>query len=120
MNTDKPTSIHEKSQIRKLIATQNVIKKKFKKACKHRLEHENDTSHAMKPLAKINPSASTTLNPTYTEPISLKQSTTHQHDPNEFCDKLRQLINLQIVGDEKRTPEIADIIANLREHGTVL
>lgn len=122
MNTDKPASNHEKIKIQKLIATQNVIKKKFKKACKHREEHENDTSLAMKPLAIINSTASTTttLNPTCKEPISFELNTKILHDPNELCDKLRQLINSQIIVDGKRTPEIASIITNLRDHGAVL
>lgn len=119
MATDKTVVNHEKVKLRKLITTRNIIKNKFKKACKHRFENENDTTLAMKPFAVITP-LSTIMKPAPIDNSSFTSTAKIQSDPNVLCNKLRQLINLQIAGNTNCTPEITSIITNLREYGILL
>lgn len=108
MNTDK----HEKTKMLKIIATQNVIQNKFKKARKNRIDHEND---AMKPLALIAP-----LSSHIADQNPFKLNVNIQYDVNKLCDKLRRLINSPMVANEKHSTEITSIITILREHGILL
>lgn len=119
MNTDKPAANHEKVKLRKLITTRNIIKNKFKKARKHRFENENDATLAMKPFAVFAP-LSTIMKPTPIGNSSFTPAAKIQCDPNELCNKLRQLVNSQIGGNMNCTPEITSIIDNLREYGILL
>lgn len=92
--------------ISKLTATQNVIKKKFKKALMNRLEHEenvndtiNQTSNACNATATVDASGQ------------------NEYDPNELCIKLKSLIDATNRSKDKKIhiAEIKSIIAKLTD-----
>lgn len=116
MNTTKTVVNHEKMKLRKLVATRNIIKNKFKKARKQRLEHENDAAQAIAPLSTIMKPAVVVGGGSSSFALSVK----NQCEPNALCNKLRQLINSQIAGDVNCTPEILHIIADLRKNEILL
>lgn len=119
MDTTKTAVNHEKMKLRKLVTTRNIIKNKFKKARKQRLEHENDAVQAITPLLTImKPVVGGSGSSSSSSSFAL--SVKNQCEPNVLCNKLRQLINSQIAGDENCTPEIMRIITDLRNHEILL
>lgn len=142
MDLYKSDTFQEKSELNgdpneillKTIDTQDVIRKKFEKACMNRLEREHDVNQAMKPLTEISTLTSTLISDEL-EPRDIDfpfQNSSKQqlhsaankstksrlirknHDPNELCDRLRILLTTQIAGNVNQMQEIQTIIAELR------
>lgn len=105
----------EKENMMKLIAAQNVIRNKFKKAYMNRIEHENDINHAIKPLhiESLNFITSSTNNASDSQhDIIFKNKS---DDSNSLCDRLRLLLASQMNGNDQHTEDINSIITKLRE-----
>lgn len=106
--------------------TQNVIRNKFEKACMNRHVREQDVHQAMKPLASIcqstpdiqqqNSAAAAQNNSNQANKTGLDGT----NEPNELCDKLKQLISSMVVGDVNHAQEINAIIMKLREQEILL
>lgn len=78
----------------KLAATQNVIRSKFKKAYKNRIEHEHDVNHVMKSLT-TKPVASAANHTSQMHSTSKSRSISNKinyHDSNKLCTRLKLLI----------------------------
>lgn len=137
MNLDKSAALQEKKEqittsnwnMKQINYVQNVIRNKFKKACKNRLEHEYSANQAMKPLTAKTMSIKNDL-PSRANIVSRQSGAKHKiksriirkndekmHalNPNALCDKLRLLKNSPIAGNGHHTREINHIIAKLRE-----
>lgn len=95
-------SIEKPGMASKFNATQTVIRNKFKKAYKNRIEQEQDVSRAMNPLtsskrndlnSKIKDFSLPHLSNHATEPMSIKRSEKRIQpcDVNALCDILRTL-----------------------------
>lgn len=127
MGIDKSTSLQEKTDeisrsnaiMMKLAVTQNVIRKKFEKACMNRLEQENDVKQAMKPhMESLNDATSLSIakqsqpitNYKKLQEIRSVQYIKNTNNPNELCNRLRM-----IAGDVKHVEERNAIIMKLRE-----
>lgn len=104
----------------KLNVTQNVIKNKFEKARKNRLEREQDVNQTLRlpSTASIASSTETMMQPI--KNITHGTNNETQNDPNELCVKLRLLMNSSITGKGNHTLEINSIIAKLYELGTLI
>lgn len=92
---------------KKMLATQNVIRSKFRKAYAHRIEQEK--KQAIRPVLAV---SSTHLGPTTT--IKTTDS------PNELCERLRKLISTMREDDVKQIEEAKAIINKLREQGVLV
>lgn len=140
----------KRDSMSKIIATKNVIRNKFKKACLNRIENENNVNKTMKSLTAITPSTcdlesknydfshqqlSNTKNDSPQTHLSIKSQSNHaiksrplktfgkkhQHDPNALCDNLRILLaSMPNVGDVKCMHQIKTILDELRKLGIII
>lgn len=129
------------SEIRsKLSVTQNVIRNKFEKACKNRLEHEHDAKQAMEPFTQNQPleiktgdlqfkdneysihdlSNTTTKNSTLQLCLPPKKKYEKHCNSNELCDDLRILLSSLINGNGNCMQEINRIIEELHEQEIII
>lgn len=126
MSLENYISDGEKNELKEIMQrqiadTQNVIKKKFEKACKNRMKHEQDVDQALKPLIAAVPvkikrdlSSKTIVVPTQNPMKHVKNHANNDVNPNELCDKLRMLLASHLSGNAQ-TNEINSIIAKLKE-----
>lgn len=89
----------------KLIATRNVIKKKFRIAYANRIEHEKKQKQAIRPTTT---SAGKNNKEIDNNIISF-------NNPNQMCERLRKLISTACEDDVKQVEEMKTIIKKL--HG---
>lgn len=137
MNPDKNANMKQISD------TQNVIRSKFKKAFKNRIECEHSTNRSLEPLSsrhttKIS-SAATDLDSHQCLSETLSEQSTQQqqqatvaperafkyrlaerNDSNELCNRLRLLVASQIAGKVNNMHEIKSIISELQGHGILV
>lgn len=122
---ENSASLQEKNEsneiTKKFIQTQNIIKKKFSKAYANRLENENNLNHVMQPIL-LETSNETDISLSTAKqvgPMSTKQfvniNSKSFNDPNELCDRLRQILSSLTVYDERYIDEMNAIIMKLRE-----
>lgn len=140
MSLDKTTELDSKSNMfsSKLIATQNIIKKKLEKARMIRVEQENDTNHAMKPLTTFSHAiASAIPNELKTKKsdsaskksisrqrlarkIRLTDEKSRQNNINALCKRLRLLLSPQFANNAIHTHEISTILNDLHDLEIIL
>lgn len=130
--------------VSKFIATRNVIKNKFAKACMNRMEHERDEREAIKPLTSFLDSRSHALNlkskgneskkmSLLKSPIKtdtkiyrsyleraikmrkIQKNKEKKDDPNELCNRLKKLLKLQIASNGNHEQEVHSIIKKLHD-----
>lgn len=142
MNLDKSAALQEKKErittsnvnMKQINYVQNVIRNKFKKACRNRLEHEYNANRAMKPLTATtmlikndSPSRenivsrqSDAKHKINSRIISKNDEKMHALNPNALCDKLRFLLQSQFTGNSQHTHEINSLFAELREQNIIV
>lgn len=131
MNLDKSAALQEKKEqittanvnMKQINYVQNVIRNKFKKACKNRLDHEYSANQAMKPL--ITTTKSIKNDSPSRENIVSRQSDAKykiksRMNPNALCDKLRFLLQSQFTGNRQHAHEINSLFAKLREQNIIV
>lgn len=143
MNSDKSTANQEKmnqDSVSKITATQNVIRNKFKKAYKNRLDHEHDVNQAMKPLTVTSSSTLTdnleSKNSNFSKTVNgapqlrlptksfsnhaikselIKTNKEKHRDPNALCDSLRMLLSSQHASGAHSTLTVNKILEELHD-----
>lgn len=102
---------NSKPMLLKITDVHKVIRKKFKKARKNRLDSERDVNRTVKPLTtKINEMEVFSL------PVISSARKTEINDPNILCTRLRVLLDESKTTDKvQRTDEINAIINHLHE-----
>lgn len=86
MNTERDTKANEITS--KINATRNVIRKKFEKAYKNRLEHEYDADEAMKPLSAHSSFQTGDLEPKEIDCSALKKHTKQLKQHHRLAAKI--------------------------------
>lgn len=104
---------HERDNISKLAATQNIIRNKFKKTYSDRLVHEHNVIRALKPLT-------TTSSKVTTKKYALKTSSLGKVNIDDLCARLKTLIKSSLKCSDNCNEEIKSILDKLREHGIIV
>lgn len=134
------------ANVSKIVDTQSIIRYKFKKACMNRLQDEHGMNQALKPFTTTNEMetkvddfspqylSETSSNSRIHQPqLATKNISNHllksgvsgttekrQQNPNELCERLRQLVTLQIGGNMNHTKEINSIIKELHKQNIII